>query len=154
MAVTQCHHHGFTVSSIEAALPFYRDLLGLEVVRVSERRDLPSYDVIIGHQNVALRVALLRHPVGEFLLELFEYENPPGRERPLDNTWIGASHVAFEVDDVDALYAAHTAAGYGAVNPPVDVERDGVKVARAFYALDPDGITVEIFQEYADLVAR
>ena len=154
MTVKQCHHHGFTVSSLERSLPFYRDLLGLEVLRVSQRRDLPSYDVIIGHPNVALRVALLRHPVHEFLLELFEYENPPGRTRVLDNTWVGASHVAFEVDDADALYAALTAAGYGAVNPPVDVEREGVKVARAFYALDPDGITVEIFQEYADLVTR
>lgn len=154
MTVTLCHHHGFTVSNLERSLPFYRDLLGLEVVRVSERRDLPSYDVILGYANVALRVALLRHPVNAFLLELFEYENPPGRARPLDNTWVGASHVAFEVDDADALYAALTTAGYGAVNPPVDVVRDGAKVARAFYALDPDGIAVEIFQEYADLVHK
>ena len=36
----------------------------------------------------------------------------------------------------------------------MDVERDGIVVARAMYALDPDGITVEMFQEFHDLVSR
>lgn len=154
MTLRACHHHGFTVSSLERSLSFYRDLLGLELVRVSERRDLPSYDRIIGYENVAIDVALLRHPVHEFLLELFEYINPPGQVRPLANPFVGASHLAFEVDGIDALYEKLTAAGYRATSPPVDVERDGAVVARAFYALDPDGITVELFEEYGDLVQR
>lgn len=153
MSLTRCHHHGFTVTNIERSLAFYRDVLGLELLRVSERRNLPSYDQILGYEDVALTVALLRHPVDEFLLELFEYHNPQGQQRPLDNTFVGAAHVAFEVDDIDALYARLTAAGYGAINPPVDVERNGAVVARAMYALDPDGISVELFQEFGDLVA-
>jgi lactoylglutathione lyase len=153
MSLTRCHHHGFTVIQIERSLAFYRDLLGLELVRVSERRNLPSYDKILGYEDVALTVALLRHPVDEFLLELFEYHNPQGQQRPLDNTFVGAAHVAFEVDDIDSLYARLTAAGYGAINPPVDVERNGAIVARVMYALDPDGISVELFQEFGDLVA-
>ena len=154
MAVVRCHHHGFTVSDLQRSIAFYRDLFGLELVRVSERRNLPSYDQIIGHENVALDVAILQSPAGEFILELFEYVNPPGRKRELDNPFVGSSHLAFEVDDIDAFYGALLAAGYGGINPPVDVERDGVVVARAMYALDPDGITVEIFQEYEDVVAH
>ena len=149
-----CHHHGFTVSNLEQSLKFYRDVLGLELVRVSERKNLPSYDQIIGHDNIHLQVALLRHPVNEFLLELFQYENPRGQKRELDNTFVGASHVAFEVEDIDAEYQALKAVGYGSINPPVDVERDGIIVARAMYALDPDGITVEMFQEFHELVSR
>lgn len=42
----------------------------------------------------------------------------------------------------------------GVINPPVNVERDGAVVARACYGLDPDGIGIELFQEFADLVAR
>ena len=116
MPIVKCHHHGFTVSDAERSVAFYRDLLGLELVRVSERRDLPSYDRILGHDNVVLKVAILRHPVGEFILELVEYQNPVGRKRELDNPFIGSSHLAFEVDDVDVVYALLRDEGYGAIN--------------------------------------
>ena len=152
MTVVKCHHHGFTVSDVERSLAFYRDLLGLELIRVSERRNLPSYDRIIGHENVELKVAILQHPVGNFILELVEYEQPKGQTRALDNPFVGSSHLAFEVEDVDEVYTSLEAAGFGAINPPVDVERDEVVVARAMYALDPDGISIEIFQEFADVV--
>lgn len=62
MSLKACHHHGFTVSNLEKSLAYYRDFLGLELIRVSERKDLPSYDRIIGHDNIHLHVALLRHP--------------------------------------------------------------------------------------------
>lgn len=154
MSLKRCHHHGFTVSDIDRSLAFYRDVLGLELVRVSERRNLPAYDQILGYKNVALTVALLRHPADGFLLELFQYHHPQGQARPLDNTFVGAAHVAFEVEDLDALYLRLTEAGFGAINAPVDVERDGTIVARAMYALDPDGISVELFEEFAELVSR
>lgn len=154
MAIIKAHHHGFTVSDLEQSLRFYRDTLGLEVIRVSERSNLPSYDHILGFKDVKLKVALLRHPVNEFLLELFQYVNPPIEKRRLSNHFVGASHVAFEMDDIDATYAALVKAGYGAINPPVDVVRDGHRVARAIYAVDPDGISVEMFQEYADIVKQ
>lgn len=149
-----CHHHGFTVSNIEQSLRFYRDVLGLEVVRVSERVNLPSYDQMLGFDNIHLVAAILTHPVNEFVMELFEYKNPPGTQRNLQNYFIGASHLAFEVDDVDEIYAKLQVGGFDAIHPPVDVVRDGTKVARGMYALDPDGISVEIFEEFADVVAK
>ena len=154
MPIIKCHHHGFTVSDAERSVTFYRDLLGLELVRVSERRDLPSYDRMLGHDNVVLKIAILRHPVNDFILELVEYKNPVGRKRELDNPFIGSSHLAFEVDDVDVVYELFQDTGYGAINPPVDVERDGIAVARAMYGLDPDGISIEIFQEFEDVIKK
>ena len=154
MPIIKCHHHGFTVSDAERSVTFYRDLLGLELVRVSERRDLPSYDRMLGHDNVVLKIAILRHPVNDFILELVEYKNPVGQKRELDNPFIGSSHLAFEVDDVDVVYELFQDTGYGAINPPVDVERDGIAVARAMYGLDPDGISIEIFQEFEDVIKK
>ncbi|MDA0659793.1 MAG: VOC family protein [Planctomycetota bacterium] len=154
MALKSCHHHGFTVFDVDRSLKFYRDLLGLEVVRISERSDLPAYDRILGFERVKFRVALLRHPVHAFILELIQYVNPPVLTRELRNDFVGSSHVAFEVDDIDAMFRAMQAAGYGAINPPEDVIRNGQRVARAMYALDPDGITVEMFQEFADVMAN
>ncbi len=42
LPITRCHHHGFTVSSIERSLPFYQTALGLELVRISDRRKRPT----------------------------------------------------------------------------------------------------------------
>jgi catechol 2,3-dioxygenase-like lactoylglutathione lyase family enzyme len=154
MALKMVHHHGFTVSDLDQSLKFYRDALGLEVVRISERKDLPSYNTILGYDDVRLQVAILTHPVNDFVLELFQYINPPSTKRELQNYFVGASHLAFEVDDIDKQYEQLKAAGFDAINPPVDVVRDGRPVARAMYALDPDGISVEMFQEYEDVVAK
>ncbi len=154
MAVVKAHHYGFTVSDLDRSVAFYRDLLGLELVRVSERSNLPSYDAILGYPDVKLRIAILQHPGSVLLLELIQYVNPRGQAREQENRFVGAAHVAFEVDDVDAVYAELNAAGGGAISPPTDVVRDGVRVARAMYALDPDGISIEMFQEFEDVVSR
>lgn len=154
MGIVMGHHHGFTVSDLDRSVSFYRNLLGMELVRVSERRDMPSYDTILGYDQVHLNIAILRHPVNEFILELVQYVHPEVEERPQGNRYLGASHVAFEVDDVDAMYAQLKEAGFGSINPPTDVDRDGVVVARAMYALDPDGISIEMFQEFEDVIKR
>jgi lactoylglutathione lyase len=153
MTIKLCHHHGFTVSDLDRSVAYYRDLLGLEVIRISERSNLPSYDQMLGFKDVKLRVGLLRHPVNAFLLELFQYLNPPSEKRALSNQYVGSSHIAYEVDDVDTVYQQLQASGYSAIHSPVDVIRDGRKVARGMYALDPDGISVEIFQEFADVIS-
>jgi lactoylglutathione lyase len=154
MTIKACHHHGFTVFDLEKSVAFYRDILGLEVVRISERTNLPSYDAMLGFDDVKLQVAILTHPVNAFVLELFQYVNPPSAKRELKNNYIGSSHVAYEVEDVDEVYARMQQAGHDAIHPPVDVVRDGQKVARGMYALDPDGISVELFEEYSDVVKR
>ena len=152
MGIVMGHHHGFTVSDVERSVTFYKDLLGLELVRVSDRSNLPSYDRILGYENVYIKVAILRHDKNEFVLELVQYINPKVESRVQENKYLGASHLAFEVDDVDGMYEELVAGGFGSINPPTDVERSGKVVARAMYALDPDGISIEMFQEYEDVI--
>jgi catechol 2,3-dioxygenase-like lactoylglutathione lyase family enzyme len=154
MSVKLCHHHGFTVSDADRSAAFYRDVLGLELVRISDRSNLPSYDHMLGYKDVKLRIAVLRHPKNEFILELVQYINPPCEKRSLENRFLGASHLAFEMEDVDKAYEAQKKAGFKVINPPADIIRDGVKVARGMYALDPDGISIEMFQEFEDVVRK
>jgi catechol 2,3-dioxygenase-like lactoylglutathione lyase family enzyme len=153
MPLKQMHHHGFTVGDLTRSIQYYRDVLGLELIRESDRSNLPSYDHMLGFKDVKLRVGLLKDTGGN-LLELFQYVNPPSTPRELKNNYIGSSHVAFEVENIDETYVRLKQHGYGAIAPPVDVIRDGKKVARGIYALDPDGISVEMFQEFHDVVAR
>jgi catechol 2,3-dioxygenase-like lactoylglutathione lyase family enzyme len=141
-------HAGITVASLEAALVFYRDLLGLEVTGQGEDagREL---DAISGLSGVRIRYAELDLGGGR-LLEMIEFRPPaagrlaPGPREP------GASHLALRVDDVDALYEQLVAAGVTVPGRPTTITAPGPwEGARCVYVEDPDGRTVELVQRPA-----
>ena len=146
MPIRKSHHHSFTVSDMDRSIRFYRDLLGLELIQDAVRADLEPYDRIVGYKNVDLRIVMLREREGDFILELIQFRNPPGKTRELQNHYVGASHVSFVVDDLDAEYKRLAAAGVRFNSPPVEFVRDGKPIGRALYMFDPDGITVELDQ--------
>src|SRR3989344_5166735 len=97
-------HFGIVVSDLEKSLHFYRDLLGLKIKRdmLEEGRFI---DTILGLQSVKVRTVKMAAENGDTLVELLLYESHPRKAR--DNNElpnIGASHVAFTVEDVDAEY--------------------------------------------------
>ena len=85
-------HIGIAVESIEKALGFWRDGLGLELVGSEE----------VTTQKV--RVAFL--PLGEFRIELLEgtSEDSP-IAKFVAKRGEGINHVCFEVDDIEATLA-------------------------------------------------
>lgn len=145
MTVGGIDHAGITVASIEAALGFYRDLLGLRVTDEGEDEG-PEVSAIVGLNGVRMRYAELDLGAGR-LLEVIEYLAPEGAplaQRPCDP---GASHLALRVDDVDALCARLAAAGVTIAGRPTTITAPGAwNGARCVYVEDPDGRTVELIQ--------
>ena len=140
------HHVGITVKDLDASIRFYHDVLGLEFA--NEPSPWFEGDELsrgVGVPGAALRqVSLL---VGDTTLELLEYRSPPsGTDGPLPSNDLGASHVAFAVDDIEARKAELEAKGiefYGRVNT-VD---DGVLAGwRWVYFEDPDGYPLELVE--------
>ncbi len=96
--ITKIHHIGIVVRSLETALGFYRDRLGLPLARESEVPD----------QGV--RVALLA--AGESELELLEPTVPEtGVARFLERRGEGMHHLCFESDAVGSELARLKARG-------------------------------------------
>jgi glyoxylase I family protein len=139
------HHTGFTVSDMDRAIPFYRDLLGLRLVQDAIRENLPSYDEILGFPNVKIRVALFLD-AHDRMLELVEYLHPRREVRDLKNTYVGAAHMSFAVADLDREYERLKAGGVRFNSPPVRVMREGKYLGKSLYMFDPDGITVELYE--------
>jgi methylmalonyl-CoA/ethylmalonyl-CoA epimerase len=86
-------HIGIAVNSIDEALKFFRDALGLEVKHVEEVAD----------QKV--RIAFL--PIGETHVELLEPTGPDSNvAKFLESKGEGIHHMAFKVSDIGAALAS------------------------------------------------
>jgi catechol 2,3-dioxygenase-like lactoylglutathione lyase family enzyme len=140
------HHTGYTVSDLDRSVAFYRDLLGCEVIATQEKRG-GYLAAIVGYPDAHVRMAHLRLPDGEHVLELFEYLAPAGSRADVEPRNVGASHLCLVVDDLQALYERLRERGVDSfVSPPVDVDTGINTGGRGLYLRDPDGITVELFQ--------
>jgi catechol 2,3-dioxygenase-like lactoylglutathione lyase family enzyme len=148
VSVRGIDHAGITVASLEAALHFYRDLLGLRVTDQGEDSG-PELDAITGLSGMSVRYAELDLGAGQ-LLELIEFRAPEGRRLAQGPGDPGASHLALRVDDLDALYARLLAAGVMAPGRPTTITASSPwNGARCVYVEDPDGRTVELVQRPA-----
>lgn len=148
MSVRGIDHAGISVASLEAALGFYRDLLGLRVTGEGEDSG-PELAAITGLSGVRMRYAELDLGAGQ-LLEVIEFRSPDGSRLAQGPPDPGATHVALRVDDVDAVYSRLVAAGVPAPGRPTTITAPGPwNGARCVYVEDPDGRTVELVQRPA-----
>ena len=115
-------HTMVRVADLDASLRFYRDALGLEVVRQRE------------------------YPQGRFTLVYLAAPGDPGAELELTYTWdsedYGSArnfgHVAYRVDDIYALCQRLMDHGVTINRPP----RDG----HMAFVRSPDNISIELLQ--------
>ncbi|MEU1300700.1 VOC family protein [Streptomyces shenzhenensis] len=151
MAVLGMLHVGLTVSDLDRAVDWYCRVLGLrEVHRQTGDNDYTR--TLVGVPGAALRVAQLALPgqgpgwPSSHTVELIEYIREPGghiASRPND---VGASHLAFVVDDIEAVCARVISSGAALRNPPVTVTAGINRGGRACYLHDPDGHTLELME--------
>ncbi len=140
------HHVGITVKDLDASIRFYHDLLGLEFSNEpSPWFDGPDLGPAVGVPGAGLRQVSLR--LGESTFELLEYRSPPSETTgPLRSNNLGASHVAFLVDDIHEARAELEAKGIEFYSD-VNVVDDGVLAGwRWVYFQDPDGYPLELVQ--------
>jgi catechol 2,3-dioxygenase-like lactoylglutathione lyase family enzyme len=146
IGVRPAHHTGFTVTGVERSLAFYHDLLGLEVVG----QQVVGADYrgrITGFPGVKLKLAFLRAPGDDHILELLEYVSHPGEPMPRETNRPGNAHLCFVVEDIDAAYEFLTQRGARFVSPGPILITEGVnRGARAAYFRDPDDFTLELFR--------
>ncbi|HEX9079434.1 MAG TPA: methylmalonyl-CoA epimerase [Desulfuromonadaceae bacterium] len=130
--LTKINHVGVAVFSLDEALPFYRDRLGMAFMGIEE----------VDEQKV--RVAMLG--VGESKIELLE---PTSGDSPvarfLEKNGPGIHHLAYEVEDVEAAIAKLVAEGARMID---EVPRNGAHGTRiAFiHPKSSGGVLTELCQ--------
>jgi glyoxylase I family protein len=123
-------HVGMTVSDMDRAVGFYRDLLGLNVVvrKSVERGELAFFDSGAGMLEVYAPSAAT---VDRF------------RDVPLHEA--GLRHITFAVEGLDALFANLVDAGVEVVEHP-RIAHNQEMLQRVAFVRDPDGILVELVE--------
>jgi lactoylglutathione lyase len=143
--ITKAHHTGLQVESLDRSLRFYRDVLGFEVV-FQWNPQAEYIGTLVGYPDVDLHAAILRMPGCDVFLELLEYQNVERHAVDTRTANPGTAHIAFFVDDLDALFADLVSKGVGTVSEPVTPTIGPNRGGRAVYMFDPDGIRVEFIQ--------
>lgn len=135
------HHTAVCVTDFERAKAFYLDFLGFELEGEMDHRDEPALGEVVGLPGAVIRWAMLRR--GGNRVELFKYYQPQGDPLPRRQCDLGYNHLAFQVADVDAVYAAVQRAGYATLSPPRDLRGGRTRV---FYCCEPEGAITEFIQ--------
>lgn len=151
------HHVCLVVTDLEKAIALWRDVLGFELRALAETPDgeLPGPNVFVHRallddifkvRDAHTRVALLTSPGGA-RVELLQPLNPavaPRHEGSESYGYAGIQEVAFEVDDIDALFARVKQAGYAM---QTDYVWPCAEIGRSFLFHDNDRSLIQIWQE-------
>ena len=143
--VTGFNHSGFVVKDLDRMVKFYRDSLGLEVVREVDSVAPPDGDHT-GIPGARRKLVFIGRPGGEHVLELVHFIEPKSPEGHLERDQLGAVHVCFNVDDLQQLYDTLSHEGVRFVTAPKF--KDGPNGSRTgvCYAQDPEGNWLEFVE--------
>ena len=139
--ITEVRHAGIVVSNLDVSVKFYCNLLNLKIKSIANEEG-EFLDNMLSQKNVKNKVAKLTANSGTALLELIESKSF-GNVQPRDFFTIGASHVAFTVDDLDKTYQYLSENGVR-FNAPPQKSPDGF--AKVTFCLDPDDTPIELVE--------
>ena len=138
-------HASISCGDLDRSLGFYVELLGMRLRGRGEAEGAEEFE-IAGIPDARVRWADIALPHGQ-VLELIEYVEPRGAPaRPQAND-PGAMHISMRVSDIAAVHARLADAGVETKTDPIAITDPGPwQGAKAFYASDPDGVTIELIQ--------
>ena len=139
--IKEVRHVGIVVNNMENSLNFYRDLLGLKIVRDMDERG-NHLDNMLSLDNVEVRTVKLSVQDNITLIELLEFKSH--NDNQVRNFYtIGASHVAFTVENIEKLYQNLSVKNVE-FNAPPQKSPDGL--VKVTFCKDPDGTPIELVE--------
>ena len=139
--IKEVRHIGIVVNNIENSLKFYRDLLGLKVIKDMDEQGV-YIDNMLSLDDVQVKTVKLSADTGNTLIELLDFKSHNDNEVRNFYT-IGASHIALTVDNLEDLYK-HLSANNIKFNAPPQKSPDGI--VKVTFCNDPDGTPIELVE--------
>jgi len=147
IGMNRANHVGISVRDLGRSLQFYQALTGVEATP-EDRVGGPRMAGVLGLERTSIRYATLH--LRNLNIDLLQYDEPAPKTAHYAGNEIGAMHLCFEVDDLDAAHARMVAAGLRFDGHPITFEDgDGLRSGigtRVAYFDDPDGTHLELIQ--------
>lgn len=143
-AIGRVHHVGLTVKDIDKSLEWYGRMFGVEPVFVTKAEG-DELAAAVGVPGAKLTFAFLRF--GETDVELLSYDNDRDENFGRRNCDVGSPHLCLLVDDIEASYQDLKAKGAEFFAEPLHIQGGPLDGCSFVYFRDPDGITLELFEE-------
>ena len=146
LRIIAADHTGITVSNLERSLEFWQNVLGFEFSHRAHQTGQRPQE-ITGVTGAELKLAVVKSPGGH-KIELLEYLAPPDHKRHVDlrPCDVGSVHIAFTVDDLDAILQKIAVSGWKAAGKPQTLQSGPNAGKRVVYVRDPDGTTIEFME--------
>lgn len=142
MKATGIRHTAIVASDMEKVLPFYRDLLGMEIW--ADFKDNSEYvQSVTGVKGAKIWNVNLKTPDGATIQLKQFLSHPQNAPPPKLGCDTGLNHIAIQVDDIDAVYENLKAHGIAFHAPPA-VSSQGI--AKVTICRDPEGVMIELVE--------
>jgi len=139
--IKDIRHTGIVVSDLEASLHFYRDLLGLKIVK--QMREKSAYiDNVLALKGVEVTTVKMAAVDGQ-MVELLKYYSHPQKVISRKICAIGPTHIAFTVDGLSMMYEELKAQGVLFNGEPC-LSPDGY--AKVAFCRAPEGTFIELVE--------
>lgn len=136
-------HTALSVPDMDKALDFYVGVLGFEVeMNAGWPSGAKPLDDLVGLEDSASKVAMIK--LGDSRLELFQYQNPLGKEQDPDRPVCdhGLIHICLAVSGIAEEYERLVDAGVRFNSQPIDLGRE-----TCVYGRDPFGNVIELIEK-------
>ena len=139
------NHTSFTVAELDSIIEFFCDGLGFKLLSRAPR-DPNIIQKITGIDEADVEIAFIQGP--NHRIELIQYLSPNNRKsvemRPCDS---GFSHVAYDVDDIDAAIATAHTYDFVPIGDPTIIDKGPNTGSRVVYLRNQDGISIEFIEK-------
>lgn len=140
-------HTGITVKDLDISIPFYRDVLGLRLVKQEPVKKTRGEK--LGVPGAVIKIAVFRVGETDASLELIQYLEPEAPNQyggPVNS--LGQAHIAFRVANIEDKIAHMKSRGVKFVAENYEEISDGpLKGWKWIYFKDPDGTNLELIEE-------
>ncbi|NMC58357.1 MAG: VOC family protein [Candidatus Methanofastidiosa archaeon] len=143
------NHIAIIVSDLERSKRFYNETLGLETA-FEHPINGAQFEKVTGIEGFDVVFAVLTDKKSRVNIELAEFKNGLVESPSIFN------HIAFEVEDVDALHQKFVNNYIETVSEPVTLTHPHPKIngKRFFYFYDPDGNIIEVYNKKEGLYSE
>ena len=139
--IKKIDHINISVTNLEEATNFF---VGLLDFKIEKKGDLEGkwIDKVVGLNKVKAKYVQLIIPGSETCMELIQYYNPIGEKDPNTgrSNQIGFRHIAFEVIEIEKVYAKLQKAGVKILSELQTYN----KTKKLCYFVGPDDVILEL----------